>query len=142
MSINLKLLSCCLVFGLLALALGVFSRETHGRIETLFDGDYVRAQGAIAELQEARRTATLTEARFAAIAEVEAELDAEDRMVLSGALEGMLADVRAAYEAAASAATREPTDLILYTLRSLQGTKGEITRRAVRAQLGKLDAVT
>lgn len=140
MSINLKLLSCCLVFGLLALALGVFSRDTHGRIETLFDGDYVRAQGAIAELQEARRTATLTEARFAAIAEVEAELDAEDRMVLSGALEGMLADVRAAYEAAASAATREPTDLILYTLRSLQGTKGEITRRAVRAQLGKLDA--
>ena len=139
MSINLKLLLGCLVFGLLTLALGMVSQRTNSDIESLFAGDYAQAQSSAGALQSARRGVTLASAHFIAATDPETVLGADDRTMLATTLEGVIADVRSSYAAAGSEEARRKADLALYTLIGLQGSKGEITGRLLLSQLEQLD---
>ena len=139
MSINLKLILACLFLGALTISLGVFGFRAHSDLAATFAGDHARVADALADLQLARRTATLTEAQFSDHGEGEGLLAADDRVSLATALESMLTDARNAYGKAWSAEARSSADMIVYTLLRLEGTKGDITRRMLLGELQKLD---
>ncbi|RYD62746.1 MAG: hypothetical protein EOP58_12665, partial [Sphingomonadales bacterium] len=139
MSINLRLMLLCGVFGVLTLLVGIVSERTHNRIDVRFNQDYAAVLASASNLEAARHAAALTEAHFSQLQGSEAALDTADRGVLAAAVGRMLAEVRASLPTVRAPEAERATDSVIYNLVGLQGTRGDLTRRSLLAQLAKLE---